>query len=166
MIKANKDEIVLQRGFLSLKDGVQQPVNKMPGVRAGNLETFLLTKEGKIQKADTTDKLKQGELFITVYTPPGYDPEEKPRYNLQITLDGGQYLHIQQMNFVMDNLIAANEIEPVVNVFITPCSGPPSMEEAGFPPVIPKGYPLSMRLREYCCNPEFADQLATLANTI
>ena len=67
-----------------------------------------------------------------------------------------------QMNFVLDNLISAKKIEPVITVFISPHSGPPVDNVKGFGIVMPKGYPLSMRLQEYNCKPEFADMLTVM----
>lgn len=166
--KENEAAPVLQQGFVALKDGKQQPVNRMPGISEGKLETFLLTKGGQIQKPSSMDAatLKEGERFVQVYVPPGYDSNRKPPYKLQITLDGRQYLFPMQMNVVLDNLIEAKQIEPVVVVFISPDSGPPKEEGKGFGIVMPKGYPLSMRLKEYCCNPEFADMLAEIPTSL
>ena len=140
----------------------------MPDVPEGKLETFLLTKDGKIKKPNSLDeqKLETGERFIQVYTPPGYDPNRMPPYNFQVTLDGGQYLFPMQMNVLFHNLIAAKQMEPVVTVFISPHSGPPADKVEGFGIVMPKGYPLSMRLREYNCNFEFADMLAVMPNSL
>ncbi|MEI7965927.1 MAG: alpha/beta hydrolase-fold protein, partial [Chitinophagaceae bacterium] len=159
----------LQEGFISLKDGIQQPVTKIPGVPEGRLQDFLLKANGEIHaiagKTDPTT-LEEGERFIKIYTPPDYNPGREPPYNLQITLDGGQYLWPMKMDVVLDSLIAAEAIEPVVAVFISPCSGPPDDEKKGFGIVMPPGYSLSMRLKEYSCNPEYADRLAVLPATL
>lgn len=169
--KENQSATVLQDGYISFKNGILQPVNRViDGSPEGKLETFLLTIDGKIQKPKEIDekKLKDGERYIKIYTPHGYDSntEKKPPYDLQVTLDGGQYLDIMQMNVVLDNLISKNEIEPTVVVFISPHSGPPDKEKKGFVPVMPIGYSLSMRLKEYSCNPDFTDILANLPNTL
>lgn len=164
----NETALVLQKGFISLNDGKLQPVNKIPGIPTGNLEKWLWTEKGEIKKVDDDSKestLQPGDRFITIYTPPGYEPKRKTPYDLQITLDGDQYLHIMQMNTIFDNLIAAKEIEPTVIVFISPHHGPPG-NAAGFGVVMPTGYPLSMRLKEYSCNPEFTDKLAALTQTL
>ena len=88
------------------------------------------------------------------------------QYLSSIPPDGGQYLFPMQMNVVLDNLIAAKEIEPVITVFISPHSGPPKENVKGFGIVMPEGFPLSMRLKEYNCNPEFADMLAVMPNSL
>lgn len=158
---------VLQKGFVSLKDGILQPVNKMPGAPSGELKTFLLKNNGDLIKSDTNvTSLQERDRFVTVYLPPGYNPNKMPPYKLQITLDGGQYLNPMQMNVVMDNLTAAKEIEPVVTVFISPHSGPPKEGANGFGLVMPNGYSLAMRLKEYSCNSEFSDKLAALPTTM
>ena len=162
--KENQQATVLQKGFISLKDGVLQPVNKIPGVPEGKLETYLLTKDGQLMKSSTMNNksLQEGDRFVTVYFPHGYDPDRRPPYKIQLVLDGGQYLNPMQMNVTLDNLISTKEIEPVIAMFISPQSGPPKEEAKGFGLVMPEGYSLAMRLKEYCCNPEFADKLAKL----
>lgn len=243
--KDNENAPVLQRGFISLKDGIPQPVNKIPGVPEGTLETLLLRHNGDLIKPDRyysrllmrqeeprlediqiddlvalnedgqltvywiengrvanrsfseaavqsivsrlpamaeessdlkligeiasqygCSTLQEGDRFVTVYLPPGYDAHRQPPYKLQLTLDGGQYLNPMQMNIVMDNLIESGEIESVITLFISPHSGPPQEKAKGFGIVMPKGYSLAMRLKEYSCHPEFADKLAVLPATM
>ena len=162
---------ILQDGFISLKEGKQQPVNRLAGVHEGKLQDFLLKVDGTIHAIEEGQTnlmtLKEGERYIKIYKPPGYSSTKEPPYNLQITLDGGQYLWPMKMDVVLDNLIAQNDIQPVVAVFISPHSGPPNpAEKEGFGLVMPKGYPLSMRGKEYCCNPEYADSVAQLSETL
>jgi enterochelin esterase-like enzyme len=160
---------VLQEGYIALKNGVQQPVNKIPGTPKGKLELCLYTKDGeikKVKKAVNEDKLRKGDRLITIYFPPGYDQKRKPPYDLQVTLDGGQYLETMQMHTIMDNLIAEKKIEPVVNIFISPYNGPPDPKEEGIAPVTPPGYSIVMRFKEYSCNPEFAKKLSSLPSVL
>lgn len=168
-IELKQKSPILHEGYISLKNGIQQPVNKTPGTPKGKLELFLYTKDGeikKIKKAVNEDKLKEGDRLITIYFPPGYDKKRKPPYDLQVTLDGGQYLETMQMHTIMDNLIAEKKIEPVVNIFISPYSGPPDPKEEGIAPVTPPGYSITMRFKEYSCNPEFAEKLSSLPSLL
>lgn len=165
---SNPQAATLEQGFLALKEGKQQPVNEVANTPKGKLKTMLMTKEGKLQETSETDKktLKEGERFVQIYTPPNYNPERQLPYKIQITLDGRQYLWPMRMNVVLDNLTNNGEIEPVVSIFISPDSGPPKEEAKGFQLVMPKGYGLSMRLKEYCCNPDFADLLARIPQSL
>ena len=167
----NRDAAVLQKGFLSFKNGELQPVNRrLIDPPAMKLQHFLLTENGSIQKDENPDvyKLKTGERYITIYTPPGYesDPNKNPAYDLQIVLDGWQYLNIMQMNLVLDNLSNKKEIAPPVSVFISPNSGAPNKEFNGLVPVVPVGYSYIERQKEYCCNPQFAKMLSQLPLTV
>ncbi len=159
-VKENASPI--ETGFLSLKNGEQQPVNKIPGVPAGELKKFLYTGDGRIEAPVDPSQLQEGERLIIIYFPPGYDSNREPPYDFQITLDGDQYIHEMQMNVVYDNLIAKKEMAPVVNVFISPYTGAPDPAKKGLHPVTPPGYSLDQRLREYPCNPTFADKLVGL----
>ena len=77
---------------LELKDGEPYPwIYKDRSVPQGTLTRCLYRADGSISPLvsdakDTT--LEIGDRLVTVYLPPGYDPEKKPPYNLQITLDG------------------------------------------------------------------------------
>jgi len=160
---------VLAEAFISLKNGVVQPVNKVvDGPPEGKLETFLLDANGKLRPVAIPDEklLNQHERFITIYTPHGYDAKRIRPYDLQITLDGGQYIRKMHMPEVLDHLVAKKEIEPTVVVFIEPHSGPPDATKKGLEPVVPVGYAYSMRLHEYCCNDKFADKLAALPSAL
>jgi len=68
---------------------------------------------------------------IRIYTPPGYEASSR-RYPMVLVHDGPEYISLAQMNNVMDNLIAAGRIEPVVAFFVPPSSaGERTAEYAG-----------------------------------
>jgi enterochelin esterase-like enzyme len=80
------------------------------------------------------------ERIVRIYTPPGYDPNGKP-YGLLVVLDGRTYTSDVPGPTVLDNLLAAGRIPPLVAVFVAN----PSAEA---------------RVRELSCHPPFAELLA------
>ena len=100
-----------------------------PGVPAGRLS------ESRLRSEPLGD-----ERIIRIYTPPGYDPKGKP-YGLLVVLDGRTYTSEVPGPTILDNLLAAGRIPPLVAVFVAN----PSAEARG---------------RELSCNPRFAEFLA------
>lgn len=160
----------LEQGSLIMTKGKPDPwIYEHHDVPKGDLKKMLLKNDGSLSDSIPTSEseLSPGDRIVTLYFPPGFNNDDKQKpYNLQVTLDGRQYLDVMHMNTVFDNLLAAQKIEPTVIVFISPHSGPPDAKKEGFGEVMPKGYSNSMRLKEYCCNPEFADKLAALPATL
>jgi enterochelin esterase family protein len=80
---------------------------------------------------------------FTVYTPPGYDPAGNA-YGLLLLFDGEWYRDPQQMNapVILDNLIAKQQIVPLVAVFVENNTGSED------------------RTRDLGNSPDFADFLA------
>ena len=58
------------------------------------------------------------EREVFVYTPPAYDPSVA--YPLLVVNDGGEYVRIAHMPHVLDNLIAAGALRPIVVAFVSP----------------------------------------------
>lgn len=60
------------------------------------------------------------QLTYTIYTPPGYNATANMAYPVLYVTDGYEYLHEQMGNMpvVLDNLIHAKKIKPVIVVFI------------------------------------------------
>jgi len=96
---------------------------------------------GKIDKHKISSHLLKNERNLSVYTPPGYDANGKP-YALLVLFDEGAYLNNVPTPVILDNLIAAGKIPPMVAVLIAN----PSQET---------------RSKELPPNPQFADFLAT-----
>ncbi len=82
------------------------------------------------------DSRLEGKRKLTVYRPAGFDPARS--YPLLFVHDGGDYLTYGTMALVLDNLIAAQTIEPTVAAFSWPGD----------------------RLREYAANPDHAHFVA------
>lgn len=113
-----------------LPDAPKQPwIERHPEVPAGRMEesTFRSERLGN-------------ERIVRVYTPSGYDPKAKP-LGLLIVLDGRTYSSDVPGPTILDNLLAAGRIQPVVAVFIAN----PSPEARGL---------------ELSCHPPFAEFLA------
>ena len=98
------------------------------------------TPAGRIEEHRFRSERLGNERIVRVYTPPGYDPEGKP-LGLLIVLDGRTYTSDVPVPTILDNLLAARRIPPLVAVFVAN----PSAEARGL---------------ELACHPPFAEFLA------
>jgi enterochelin esterase-like enzyme len=96
---------------------------------------------GKVEKHKIASDLLKNERNLSVYTPPDYRSSGKP-YPLLVLFDEGAYLNQVPTPVILDNLIAAGKIPPMVAVLIAN----PSQDA---------------RNKELPPNPQFADFLAT-----
>ena len=96
---------------------------------------------GKVDKHKIASDLLKNERNLSVYTPPDYRANGKP-YALLVLFDEGAYLNNVPTPVILDNLIAAGKIPPMVAVLIAN----PSQDT---------------RSKELPPNPQFADFLAT-----
>ena len=96
---------------------------------------------GKVDKHTIASSLLKNERNLSVYTPPGYRANGKP-YALLVLFDESAYLNNVPTPVILDNLIAAGKIPPMVAVLIAN----PSQDT---------------RNKELPPNPQFADFLAT-----
>jgi enterochelin esterase-like enzyme len=92
---------------------------------------------GRVRRDKFRSKLLGNERPIWIYTPHGYAAGKKP-YGLLVLTDGGQYVNTVRVGTILDNLIAAGLIPPLVAVMV---ENPD-------------------RWRELSCNPTYADFLA------
>lgn len=164
-IEAEKTKL-LSRGYIALTDGKQQPVNKIVDTPTGEMQLFLYTEAGEFKAPVSPSELEDDDRLVSVYLPPGYDSKRVPAYHVQIVLDGMQYLETMQMEPILNNLIATGQMEPTVTVFISPYTGAPDLSKEAMPPVLPAGYSIRQRFKEYSCNPEFADLLAKIPDAL
>jgi enterochelin esterase family protein len=96
---------------------------------------------GKVDKHKIASDLLKNERNLSVYTPPGYRANGTP-YALLVLFDESAYLNNVPTPVILDNLIAAGKIPPIVAVLIAN----PSQDA---------------RNKELPPNPQFADFLAT-----
>jgi enterochelin esterase-like enzyme len=75
------------------------------------------TPAGKIDKHTIKSEILKNERNLSVYTPPGYRGDGSP-YALMIVFDEGAYLNLVPTPVILDNLIAASKIPPVVAVLV------------------------------------------------
>ena len=92
---------------------------------------------GRVQRDKFQSKLLGNERPIWIYTPHGYAAAKKP-YALLVLTDGGGYVNTVRVATILDNLIAAGLIPPLVAVMVEN----------------PDRFP------ELSCNPKYADFLA------
>jgi enterochelin esterase-like enzyme len=114
--------------ILEMPDAPPQPwIQRQADIPAGTLDS------SRFESA-----LLKNTRTITVYTPPGYSKSATP-YGLLLVFDGDTYIQVVPTPVILDNLIAAKRIPPLVAVMIGNVA----------------------RATELPCNPRFADFLAT-----
>ncbi|RMH81417.1 MAG: hypothetical protein D6681_18215 [Calditrichaeota bacterium] len=74
---------------------------------------------GDVQHYTFHSTILNNNRSVWVYTPPGYQ-QDTLRYPSIYVQDGGEYMQLGSMVNVLDNLIAASMIEPVIAVFVNP----------------------------------------------
>jgi enterochelin esterase-like enzyme len=73
---------------------------------------------GQLDVAQVHSQRLNNQRRVWVYTPPGYDPEREKDYPLLLLFDGWTYLNLIPTPTILDNLIAAGEIPPLVAAFV------------------------------------------------
>ncbi|MEO9057048.1 MAG: enterochelin esterase [Ktedonobacteraceae bacterium] len=94
--------------------------------------------KGVIEQHHIHSTILQNERNAWIYTPPNYQPDAEP-YGLLLLFDGGAYLEFIPAPTILDNLLAADKLPPMVAVLL---DSPP--EE---------------RNHELTCHPPFVDFL-------
>jgi enterochelin esterase-like enzyme len=74
---------------------------------------------GRIEAMECASRFLRRAHPVFVYLPPGYGRSGRRDPSLYI-LDGGDYFSLGMMATVLDNMIAARRIQPVVAVFVEP----------------------------------------------
>ena len=77
------------------------------------LEPRLNVPKGRTEMFHVSSKVLGGERRVWVYTPPGYNTESKP-YPLLVLFDGWVYAQMIPTETILDNLLAAGRIRPLV----------------------------------------------------
>ena len=116
--------------FAELPDALPQSwIVVQPSVPKGTLRTEKLRSE-----------ILKEERSVSIYTPPGYDPKNGS-YGLLVLFDGQDYRGPMPIPTILDNLVAAKKIRPLVTILVDNLN-----EES--------------RDRDLECYPPFADFLA------
>lgn len=76
--------------------------------------------KGSTVKSTFTSSIMGNSRSVTVYTPHGYDPTRTEAYPVILYHDGRDYLNIAYVPTILDNLIDAGRIEPIIAVFVDP----------------------------------------------
>jgi enterochelin esterase-like enzyme len=114
-----------QSSILRMPDAPSQRWSEcLPGVPSGELTSHRLT-----------SAILGDERRVWLYTPHGYQSEHGP-YNFLLLFDGWLYLHLIPTPVILDNLIAAGRIPPLVAVLVGSARDP-------------------MRNRDLCCYPPY-----------
>lgn len=97
--------------------------------------------KGHVEETKFVSKQLGNTRELWVYTPPGFDSREsKQSFPLLLVFDGGEYVSSVPTPTILDNLVAAKRITPVIAIFV--------------------GNPDGQRDSELIANPQFADFIA------
>lgn len=97
---------------VSYAEGPRAPPEEWIAVRPG-------VPKGRVEQTTFTSKLLGTTRDLWIYTPPAYDSVAKgDGLPLLLTFDGGEYVESVPAPTILDNLIAAKRIEPMVGVFV------------------------------------------------
>ncbi len=100
------------------------------------------TPKGKVEHHQIHSDILGNERRLWLYTPPGYTPDRDEAYGLLILFDGEAYVEHIPTPTILDNLLSAGHIPPVVAVLLDSLS-------------------FETRLRELLCHKPFNDFLVT-----
>lgn len=73
--------------------------------------------KGTLQQEKLSSKNLKEERSVSIYTPPGYDPKSGS-YGLLVLFDGQDYRGPMPMPTILDNLVAAKKIRPLVAILV------------------------------------------------
>ncbi len=75
---------------------------------------------GKLETLSITSPILQRTHPVFVYLPPSYKTSSRKKFPTLYVTDGGEYITLAHMLNVLDNLIVAKRIDPIVAVFVDP----------------------------------------------
>lgn len=105
---ADPDSIEITMSLIELPDAPPQPW----------IEPRPARPEGTVEDHEFRSDLLDNERTVTVYRPPGYDPDRVEPYPLLVLFDRRAYLHLVPTPVILDNLIDAGKIPPLVAVLV------------------------------------------------
>lgn len=105
------------RTFVGPRSEVRMPFWTVPAEVEGKAEV----PEGRVTQEGFASKALKGMRRVWTYLPAGYDASPAV-YPTVYFLDGGNYADWMQVPSVLDQLIAAKSIPPIIGVFVEPGS--------------------------------------------
>ena len=75
---------------------------------------------GEVEEFDFQSAVMRNTRRVYVYMPPNYEQAETTRYPTMYVHDGGEYLTRARLATVLDNLIQAGEVPPLMAVMMNP----------------------------------------------
>jgi enterochelin esterase family protein len=127
----NPESFELVRSVIELPQAPVQPwIEQREGVPRGKVEQYRLRSD-----------ILGNQRRVWVYTPPDYAPARSEPYTLLVLFDGLAYVNYVPTPIILDNLVDAGRIQPIVAVF-------------------PDSISSSIRLKELVLHPPFNDFLA------
>ena len=99
--------------------------------------------KGRVEQLTLDSKLLGDSRYVWIYTPPGYDTLARRANGLPmlLTFDGGEFVESVPVPTILDNLLAAQRIAPMIGVFV--------------------GSAENKRDEELAANPRYAEFVAT-----
>jgi enterochelin esterase family protein len=95
---------------LAMPDYIQPwEVEENPEIEHGSIESFMLDSENTASS-----------FGVKVYLPPNFDPEREDPYPVAYFQDGYEYISLGSADMILDNLIEANLMDPIIGVFVRP----------------------------------------------
>ena len=87
--------------------------------------------KGRVEQTTVESKLLGTARYVWIYTPPGYDTLARAgELPLLLTFDGGEFVGSVPVPTILDNLIAARRIAPMVALFVGSPEGQRDVELA------------------------------------
>ena len=102
------DDVEMVLSLIELADAPPQPW----------IEPRANRREGTLENHEIKSDILDNERTVTVYRPPGYDADRIEPYPLLVLFDRQAYLHVVQTPVILDNLIHAGKIPPLVTVLV------------------------------------------------
>ena len=99
------------------RDWIRSKVDLPGAIPVPWIEPHEGTPKGKTEVRLLQSEFLQNERRFWIYTPPGYSVKHGP-YSLLVLFDGWTYLHMIPTAIVLENLLAAEKIDPLVVVMV------------------------------------------------
>jgi enterochelin esterase family protein len=103
----------------------QKPAADTTGTQA----SVSAMRTGNVQRFTVASRQQHRDRTIWVYTPPGYAAGTGPAYPLLLVFDGPDYLEAFRLPRMLDSLLAAGRIAPLVAVLVDDSTGAARLDD-------------------------------------